>query len=168
MDPYVGAIALYAFDYAPYDWAFCDGQLLLAKNYDALNSLLGTQFGGDGKVNFALPDLRGRTPIHLGTNTNNKTGIAGGAERVVLTTAQIPVHTHSLMAATTAATTAVPTNNSLAQGDFPFYASASNPLVSMAAGSIGISGGNRAHENRQPSLVLNFCIALTGIFPRRS
>ncbi|MBP7864538.1 MAG: phage tail protein [Acidobacteria bacterium] len=165
-DPFIGEIKPFAFDWAPRYWSTCSGQVLLISQNTALFSLLGTTYGGNGQTTFSLPDLRGRVPIHFsGTYTQ---GAAGGTETVTLTAGQIPQHSHSLRGSNTQGVTNSPAGNAWGGIDVsnPVYTAAANP-VAMAAGALGAAGGN-AHGNVQPSLVLNFCIALTGIFPSRN
>ncbi|HKQ51694.1 MAG TPA: tail fiber protein [Pyrinomonadaceae bacterium] len=155
-----------SFVFAPKGWALCNGQLLPINQNQGLFSLLGTTFGGDGRVNFALPDLRGRTPIHVGSG--HTLGERGGSEAVTLSISQLPLHTHVANGTTATATLTSPaTANTaaLAKSNPPsLYAPAAN-LTAMNAAAIGNVGGSQAHLNMQPFLTLNFCIALQGIFP---
>ena len=139
----------------------CNGQLLSINQNQALFSLLGTTFGGDGRVNFALPDLRGRTPIHVGSG--HTLGEQGGEQAHTLSIAELPEHTHVLNATNTAGGQQ-PVNNVLAATGANTYGPAVN-LVAMAAGAVTNTGGSQAHLNMQPFLILSFCIALQGIFP---
>lgn len=163
-EPFLSEIRLMSFVFAPQGWALCDGQLLPINQNQALFSLLGTTFGGDGRVNFALPDLRGRTPIHVGSG--HTLGERGGEQAHTLSIAELPTHTHVVNASSNAATTNTPANTLVpAQSTgAALYASASN-VVAMAPGSISNVGGSQAHLNMQPFLTLSFCIALQGIFP---
>lgn len=157
-----------SFVFAPKGWALCNGQLLPINQNQGLFSLLGTTFGGDGRVNFALPDLRGRTPIHVGSG--HTLGERGGEQAHTLSIAEIPTHTHVLNGSTTNATTVAPSNNLLARGSasngnpINYYTAPAN-LTALNAGSITNTGGSQAHLNMQPFLTLSFCIALQGIFP---
>ena len=154
-----------SFVFAPKGWALCNGQLLPINQNQALFSLLGTTFGGDGRVNFALPDLRGRTPLHVGSG--HTLGERGGEQAHTLSIAELPTHTHVLNGTTAAATTGNPAGNLLAQTDATtgdVYGAPAN-LVAMAPQAIGNTGGSQAHLNMQPFLTLSFCIALQGIFP---
>lgn len=155
-----------SFLFAPKGWALCNGQLLPINQNQALFSLLGTTFGGDGQVNFALPDLRARTPIHVGSG--HTLGERGGEQAHTLSIAELPTHTHVLNGASSAADAAVPTGNLVAAVDQTtignVYAGPSN-LTAMAAEAAGNTGGSQAHLNMQPFLTLSFCIALQGIFP---
>ena len=153
-----------SFVFAPRGWALCNGQLLPINQNQALFSLLGTTFGGDGRVNFALPDMRGRTPIHVGSG--HTLGERGGEQAHTLSPAELPTHTHTLQASTTAAAATNPTGNVLAGADIyaPPPQSPTNP-VSMQPASVTNVGGSQAHLNMQPFLTLSFCIALEGIFP---
>lgn len=160
-EPFISEIRLMSFVFAPKGWALCDGQLLPINQNQALFSLLGTNFGGDGRVNFGLPDLRGRTPFSFGNN--HVLGERGGAVSHTLTSTEIPPHIHQLSAFKGVASVAVPgpTTTLAGQSANPFGKSAS-PLAGPATTNIG---GNQAHENRQPYLTLSYCIALQGIFP---
>ncbi len=160
-EPFLSEIRLFSFNFAPRGWAFCNGQLLPINQNQALFSLLGTTFGGNGTVNFALPNLQGRVPLHVG---NGRTlGNSGGSATVTLTTTQLPQHSHTLLASTTAGTTATPTNNVLASY-LNGYAPAGS-LTTLANDELANVGGSQPHQNMQPFLTLNFCIALQGIFP---
>jgi microcystin-dependent protein len=163
-EPFLSEIRIMSFEFAPKGWALCNGQLLPINQNQALFSLLGTTFGGDGRVNFALPDLRGRTPIHVGSG--HTLGERGGEQAHTLSIAELPQHTHSWMASGSPATTNEPSASLvLAQstGD-QAWGPASN-LVAMGAGTVLNAGGSQAHLNMQPFLTLSFCIALQGIFP---
>jgi len=173
-EPFIGQVTMFAGTFAPRSWAFCEGQLLPIDQNQALFSLLGTIYGGDGRTSFALPDLRGRTPIHKGQGAglpNYTQGARGGAANVVLTTNELPQHTHTignLRAVASPADASDPTGNSLAVA--PAYNSGS-PSVDMHAGSVGPfgnSGGSAAHNNMPPYLAIHYIIALQGIFPSRS
>jgi microcystin-dependent protein len=161
-EPFISEIRMMSFVFPPKGWALCNGQLLPINQNQALFSLLGTTFGGDGRVNFALPDLRGRTPIHVGNS--HTLGERGGEQAHTLSIAELPTHTHALHASSTAADTPVPTNALPAAGPEPGYAAAGD-LVAMHANSITQVGGSQAHLNMQPFLTLSYCIALQGIFP---
>jgi microcystin-dependent protein len=151
-----------SFEFAPKGWALCNGQLLPINQNQALFSLLGTTFGGDGRVNFALPDLRGRTPIHVGSG--HTLGERGGEQAHTLSIAELPQHTHVAQASSTAGNVPVPANNILATSPSNIYSSPTS-LVALNAGSVTNAGGSQAHLNMQPFLTLSFCIALQGIFP---
>lgn len=166
------------FNFAPRGWALCDGQLLPISQNSALFSLLGTTYGGDGRTNFGLPDLRGRTAVHVGNGPGlspYRWGEKGGAERVTLNLNQIPSHAHTLRCKDTNGTTSNPSGKFLAKApdstalpptSTDLYADDSNGL--MAPTSVTPNGGGQAHENRVPYLAVYHCIALTGIFPSRS
>jgi microcystin-dependent protein len=160
-EPFLSEIRIMSFGFAPRGWALCDGQLLPINQNQALFSLLGTTFGGDGRVNFALPDLRSRTPIHVGAG--HTLGERGGEQAHTLSSAEIPTHTHVLAGSPTNANTAPAVNNVLAAANNA-YAPAAN-LTSLHPSSIANTGGSQAHLNMQPFLTLNFSIALQGIFP---
>ena len=162
-EPFLSEIRLMSFGFAPRGWATCDGQLLPINQNQALFSLLGTTFGGGGRVNFALPDLRGRTPIHVGSG--HTLGERGGEQAHTLSIAEIPTHTHVANATSSNATSAAPSNSlGYARSATLMYGSPTS-LVSMSPLAIGNVGGSQAHLNMQPFLTLNFCIALQGIFP---
>jgi len=150
-----------SFNFAPKGWAMCNGQLLPINQNQALFSLLGTTFGGDGRVNFALPDQRGRTPTHVGSGFT--LGERGGEQAHTLNTQELPTHQHLVQAATVSSDTNFPTGNNLASVANLY--SPPTQLVSLAPSTTGGVGGGQAHINMQPFLTLTFCIALQGIFP---
>ena len=162
-EPFLAEIRLVGFNFAPRGWAFCDGQILPINQNQSLYSLLGTTYGGDGRTSFALPDLRGRTPTHKGDSI--KLGTKGGAETVVLNAAEMPQHRHSMRAAPEAANQVAPKGNLLAGADI--YADAA-ALKAAKGASVSSVGGGQGHENMQPYLAVNFCIALRGLFPSRN
>jgi microcystin-dependent protein len=164
-EPFLSEIRIMSFQFAPKGWALCNGQLLPINQNQALFSLLGTTFGGDGRVNFALPDLRARTPIHVGSG--HTLGERGGEQAHTLSIAELPTHTHVASGTSTSTDpngTNIPTGNLLASGPSEIYAAPSN-LVALGSSTVGNVGGSQAHLNMQPFLTLNFCIALQGIFP---
>ncbi len=160
-EPFLSEIRLMSFVFAPKGWALCNGQLLPINQNQALFSLLGTTFGGDGRVNFALPDLRGRVPIHVGSS--HSLGERGGEQAHTLSIAELPTHTHVVNATSAAATTNVATGAYLGVANNA-YGPPTN-LTALAASEVGNVGGSQAHLNMQPFLTLSFCIALQGIFP---
>ena len=160
-EPFLSEIRLMSFVFAPKGWALCNGQLLPINQNPALFSLLGTTFGGDGRVNFALPDLRGRVPIHVGSS--HSLGERGGEQAHTLSIAELPTHTHVVNATSAAATTNVATGAYLGVANNA-YGPPTN-LTALAASEVGNVGGSQAHLNMQPFLTLSFCIALQGIFP---
>ena len=171
-EPFIGEIRLFAGNFAPRGWAFCQGQLLAISQNDALFSILGTTYGRDGRITFGLPDLRGRAPVHFGQGpglTNRTPGQHFGAETATVQTMHLPVHSLTLQGSTNPATQSDPTNNVLGspQGD-NIYAAAGETQVAMHADSIGNTGGNQSHQNMQPSIGINCIISLTGTFPSRN
>jgi microcystin-dependent protein len=172
-DPFVAEIRIFPFNFAPKGWAFCDGQLLPLSQNTALFSLLGTTYGGNGKSNFALPNMQGNAPMHPGQGPGlslHDLGETGGSETVSLLESEIPAHSHSLMATATTGTKSLPTGNSLARtsGATPYLAPAGAQLVAMSDQAVAPAGGDQPHNNMQPYLTLNFCIALQGVFPPRT
>lgn len=170
MDPFVGEIRLFPWEWPPRGWLLCAGQLMSIQQNAALFSLLGTTYGGNGITTFALPDLRGRVPIDR--SVQEAQGIPDGTETVTLTTATVPTHTHALIGTSTVASVKQPTGRALANDTSPaadFYAAAAgNPQTTLSPNSIGVGGGDQSHTNMQPFLVLNYCIASRGIFPSRN
>ncbi len=162
-EPFLSEIRLMSFGFAPKGWALCNGQLLPINQNQALFSLLGTTFGGDGRVNFALPDLRGRVPIHIGGG--HTLGEQGGEQAHTLTIAELPRHQHPLNASTSTANSPVPTGNVLAATDGIQFYGPPTDLTALQPGSVSNAGGSQAHLNMQPFLTVSFCIALQGIFP---
>ncbi|HEX8553329.1 MAG TPA: tail fiber protein [Sphingomonas sp.] len=165
-EPFLSEIRIMSFVFAPKGWALCNGQLMPINQNQALFSLLGTTFGGDGRVNFALPDFRGRTPMHVGNK--HTLGEKGGEQAVTLTIAQLPMHTHVFNGTNNNATQPGPmpnsSSNAYARAGNQMYGGPAN-LVAMAPNMVSNVGGSQAHLNMQPFLTLNFCIALQGIFP---
>jgi len=161
-EPFLSEIRIMSFVFAPKGWALCNGQLLPINQNQALFSLLGTTFGGDGRVNFALPDYRGRVPIHVGSG--HTLGERGGEQAHTLSIAELPTHTHTVQVNNNAGTATTPLNNVLAKAGANTYGPAQN-LVAMNANSTTATGGSQAHLNMQPFLTVSFCIALQGIFP---
>ena len=164
-EPFLSQIGIFGFNFAPRGWAQCDGQILPINQNQSLYSLLGTTYGGDGRTSFGLPDLRGRVPIHF--DGSHALGQRSGQETVVLGAAQTPAHSHNLTVSTDDAASNDPLNNVFAKANFDVYHEATN-LVPLIGGSTGNVGGSQAHNNMQPYLAINFCIALVGIFPSRN
>jgi microcystin-dependent protein len=178
-EPFIGEIRPWALNFAPRGWAFCNGQLLPLSQNTSLFAVIGTYYGGDGKTTLGLPNLQGRAPMNLGHGpglTNRNIGEVLGTPDVTLTEAQLPAHTHTLTAQNLDANSAAPAGQFLAnsnqegpRGRIPFSTYA--PLAAqtpMAPPAIGSTGGSQSHENMQPYLAINMCIALVGIFPSRS
>ena len=170
--PFVGEIRIFAGNFAPSGWAFCDGQLLAISENETLFNLIGTTYGGDGQSTFQLPDLRGRVPVHQGTNPRSGTsyiiGQSDGDETVTLTTQQMPAHSHSFNATTAIGTQSNPGNAIMAnsQGLQPYIEE--SPSGNLNPQTLTPSGQNQPHDNRQPLLGINFIISLFGIFPSPS
>jgi microcystin-dependent protein len=167
--PYVGEIRMFAGNFAPAGWAFCQGQTLPISENDVLFTLIGTTYGGDGQSTFGLPDLRGRVPIHQGTDPGTGTNFTlaeqGGVETVTLTTQQIPAHNHALLATNASGTQVNPGGNILANSQGPQPYIQENPDGNLNANALTPAGGSQPHENLQPYLGINFIISLFGIFP---
>ncbi|MFA5239908.1 MAG: tail fiber protein [Phycisphaerae bacterium] len=171
VDPYIGEIMIVPYNYAPRDWAFCNGQLLPIAQHAALYSLLGTTYGGDGVNTFGVPDLRGRVAIHAGIGpglTNRRLGEMGGYEAVALTVPQMPAHSHEAMGYSEDGNQEGPGGNVWAKKDRNDDYSSHDPNVAMSVKAIGIAGGNQPHQNMQPYLVLNYVIAMEGAYPPRN
>jgi microcystin-dependent protein len=173
MDPFVAEIRIFPFNFAPRGWAFCDGQLLPLSQNTALFSLLGTTYGGNGKSNFALPNMQGNAPMHPGQGPGlslHDLGETGGSETVSLLESEIPSHVHAFNASGAPADAPSPTGFSPARvtGATPYLAPAGATIVSMSPNAIAPAGGDQPHNNMQPYLTLNFCIALQGVFPPRT
>ncbi|HEY0026390.1 MAG TPA: tail fiber protein [Allosphingosinicella sp.] len=163
-EPFLGEIRIYSFNFPPKGWAFCNGQFLPINQNQALFALLGTTFGGNGQTTFALPNVQGRTPIHKGNGFI--LGQTGGEEAHTLTISEMPTHVHLLQASSLDADAPIGTGNML--GGFNNGYRAASSVTALGASSVSNVGGSQAHENRQPYLALNFCIALQGIFPSQN
>ncbi|KAA3663378.1 MAG: phage tail protein [Chloroflexi bacterium] len=163
-EPFLAEIRIVGFNFAPRGWAFCDGQILPINQNQSLYSLLGTTYGGDGRTSFALPDIRGRVPIHVGNG--HRQGQKSGEETHTLSAAEMPQHKHAIQASANTANSNSPSGHVLAQS-IPLYSEPTN-LVNMRSGTITNVGGGQAHNNMQPCLAVNFCIALQGLFPSRN
>lgn len=168
-EPFLAEIRMVGFNFAPRGWAYLDGQILPINQNQSLYSLLGTTYGGDGRTSFALPDLRGRTPLHRGDG--HTLGQASGAEQINLTAAEIPAHTHAAKASSQTGNNPVPTGNLLAAERDPEFAyrdpEAAN-TTALRSGTVTNAGGGQGHNNMQPYLAVSFCIALQGLFPSRN
>ena len=166
--PYVGEIRIFAGNFAPAGWMFCDGSTLAISENQTLFQLIGTTYGGDGQTTFNLPDLRGRLPIHQGTGSSGISytlGEQGGVESVTLTTQQIPQHTHSLLATTAVGTETNPGGNVLANSQGPQPYIQEDPDGSLNPQALSAIGASQPHNNFQPYLCVDFIISLFGIFP---
>jgi microcystin-dependent protein len=170
--PYVGEIRMFAGNFAPAGWMFCDGAQLPISENETLFTLIGTTYGGDGQETFNLPDLRGRVPIHQGstpgTGTTYVLGEMAGVETVTLTTQQIPQHNHAFTANTAVGTQVNPGGNLLANSQGPQPYIQEDPDNNLNPQALGPSGGSQPHENRQPYLGINFIISLFGIYPSQT
>ena len=174
-EPYLGEIRMFGFNFAPRNWAKCDGELLAINQNQSLYSILGITYGGDGRTTFALPDLRGRVPIHMGTSSSGSSysqGAKSGVEEITLTEAQMPAHTHTMRGTSDDALTennagVDPTNHVLAKASTNIYTDSAN-LAAMNTVTIGSNTGGQSFSNMQPFLAIEFCIALTGTFPPRN
>ena len=169
MEPFIGQIILFGGTFAPRNWALCDGQLMPISSNSALFSILGTIYGGDGRTTFALPDLRGRVPMHMGAGpglTPRQQGQAIGEERISLNEAQIPPHNHAMQVTNVDADNNRPSNDMIAKSQI--YTATTTPTVTLNDATIANAGGGQAHDNIQPSLVMNYIIALEGVYPSRS
>ena len=164
--PYVGEIRMFAGNFAPAGWMFCEGQLLPISENQTLFNLIGTTYGGDGQSTFALPDLRGRLPLHFGNGFT--LAQTGGAETVTLTVQQIPAHSHPFLGTGNIANDANPGGNVVAQPSTFFPYVNTPPIVAMAAAAISATGGSQPHNNFQPYLCVDFIISLFGIFPSQT
>ena len=171
MDPFVAEIRIFPFNFAPKGWAWCDGQLLPLSQNTALFSLLGTTYGGNGKSNFALPDLQGRAPMHPGQGPGlslHDLGETGGSETVSLLESEIPSHSHGMSVSQADATEGVATNQRLATGIGIGLYAAPGALTQLSPNALAPAGGDQPHNNMQPYLTFYFCIALQGVFPPRT
>ncbi|WP_172564576.1 phage tail protein [Vibrio navarrensis] len=176
-EAFYGEIMMLPYSYAPYGWAYCDGQVIPISQNQALYAVIGSYFGGNGQTTMGLPNLQGRTPISQGTGpglTYRQFSTSGGYDQFSLSQSQIPSHTHQLRGrisptATSSPTGAVPTISRDSNGEANFiYSTSEAPNNSMASETLGIAGLSSAHENRQPFLAINFCICVDGVFPSRN
>lgn len=170
-EPYIGEIRMFGGNFAPAGWAFCDGQTMPISENDALFTLIGTTYGGDGQETFNLPNLQSRVPIHMGTGgdgVNYQLAEMAGTESETLTTQQIPVHNHAFLGSTTAATLTSPKDSVVGTSAQVDYLTIAQPTVAMNANAITPVGGSQPHENCQPYLCINFIISLFGVFPQQT
>lgn len=170
-DPFVAEIRIFPFNFAPKGWAFCDGQILPLSQNTALFSLLGTTYGGDGKSNFALPNMQGNAPMHPGQGPGlslHDLGETGGSETVSLLESEIPSHSHALVASLSDGLDTKPAAEQFAQGVGVQIWGTGSANASLSDNALAPAGGDQPHNNMQPYLTLNFCIALQGIFPPRT
>ena len=165
-EPFLGEIKIVSFNFAPKGWAFCNGQFMPINQNQALFSLLGTTYGGDGRTTFALPNLQGRTPIHMGNG--HVLGERSGEQAHTLLINELPTHTHTAHAQSAAGDGPVPSVDAVLGSPLNLSYAPPNDLVVLNPGSIGNAGGSQPHDNMQPYLTLSFCIALQGIFPSQS
>ena len=165
-NPFVGEIRLFAGTFAPLGWAFCDGQLLSIAQNEVLFNLIGTTYGGDGQNTFALPDLRGRVPVHQGNGY--VVGQSGGAETVTLTAAQMPPHQHAMHASTNAASTAHGPSEVLGSSAAMRFYGTGTPNMAMDPNALTAVGGNQPHENMPPFVAINYIVSMFGIFPSQN
>jgi microcystin-dependent protein len=165
--PFIAEVKIISWNFAPKGWAFCNGQTMPINQNQALFSILGTNYGGDGRTTFALPDMRGRAPVHTGGPIGAVVGGAGGEEFHTLTQSEMPQHLHPMSGISNDGTVQIPTGGLLGAAGAQPYHGATN-LVAMDSASISLVGSSQPHENRSPFLVMNFIIALTGIFPSRN
>lgn len=169
-DPFVAEVRIFAFNFAPKGWAFCDGQLLPISQNTALFSLLGTMYGGDGKSTFALPDFQGSVVVHAGQGQGLSLydeGQVGGAEFITLLESEIPLHSHGLVGDEDDASFKTPQNMILAGGNAMYIGTSPSVNTTLAFQSLSPAGGSLPHNNMMPYLTLNFCIAMQGVFPQR-
>jgi microcystin-dependent protein len=164
--PYVGEIRMFAGNFAPAGWMFCEGQLMPISENETLFNLIGTTYGGDGQSTFALPDMRGRIPIHMGNGFT--LAATGGVETVTLTVPQIPAHSHPFLGSTDTANSPNPGNSVVARSLQEKIFIGANPAVAMATQFLGSTGGSQPHNNFQPYLCVDFIISLFGIFPSQT
>lgn len=167
-EPFLAEVRMVGFTFAPRGWAFCDGQILPINQNQSLYSLLGTIYGGDGRTTFALPDLRGRTPIH--SSDSHPLGQRGGVETHTLSKTEIPAHSHVFRVSTAPATERTPGGQVLAETlpNFPIYYKPNSSTTTLGSGTVANAGGGQTHENMQPYSTLNYCIAMQGLFPSRN
>jgi microcystin-dependent protein len=154
---------MFAGNFAPVNWAICDGRMMPISGNEALYALIGTTYGGDGQTTFGLPDLRGRAPIHK--STTYPMGSQGGAEAVTLTSTQMPMHTHTAMASSAAGTATSPANAVWTTSTYSSFSTAQTPTEAMSVQAISVAGGSQPHENMMPFLVVSYIICLAGIYP---
>jgi microcystin-dependent protein len=170
-NPFVAEIRIFGFNFAPKGWAFCDGQIMPISQNTALFSLLGTTYGGDGKSNFALPNLQGSVPMHPGQGPGlslHNLGETGGSDTVTLLESEMPTHSHTMTASGQDATVNGPSGQLVANGIGVGMYAAPGPLVALDVQAVAVNGGDRPHNNLQPYLTLNYCVALQGVYPPRT
>ena len=177
-DPFIGQIVSFGFNFAPANWALCQGQLMAISQNETLYTLIGTTFGGDGSTTFGLPNLSGTVPVNQGQSSGNSNYVMGqvsGTESVTLTTNTIPSHTHAVVTSNAGGTTNIPSSSTFLSNEGPgtpavttYVPGAPATQTALAGTTIGVSGGSVPHENRQPFLCINYCIALYGVYPSQS
>ena len=170
-EPFVGEVRLFAGNFAPNGWAFCDGQLVPISENETLFNLIGTTYGGDGQNTFALPDLRGRVPVHQGSNGQSGfyvVGEQGGVETVTLSAPQMPAHTHAMLASTTAASSAHAAADVLGSSAAMNLYGTGTPNMAMDANALSALGGGQPHDNMPPYVALNYIVSFFGVFPSQN
>jgi len=171
-EPFIGEIRMFGGNFAPAGWAFCDGQLMPISQNDTLFNLIGTTYGGDGEETFAMPDLQGRVPMHMGQgpgiSQNYQEGEKAGVETVTIVTNSMPLHNHSLLATTAQGNALLPTSNLVANSPQVTFYALGSAITAMYAQAVTLVGGSQPHDNMQPFLAVSFIISLFGVFPTQN
>jgi microcystin-dependent protein len=168
MDPYIGEIRMFGGNFAPQGWATCDGQLLSIADNEALYTLIGTTYGGDGVNTFGLPDLRGRVPVHTSAQPHYTLGSIGGSEMVTLVSSEMPSHSHIPQVDANLGNTDMPSGQVWSANDYKNFSSSTQNLVGMSSQAVIFAGGNQPHDNMMPSITVTFIISLQGIYPNQN